>query len=63
MHVTKAYSETSLTSKIVLFAKIVNDFPNIFVKSSILDVRLGSTKVLNKKMNVFFDEDFLSTLK
>ena len=63
MHVTKAYSEPSLTSKIVLFAKIVNDFPNIFVKSSILDVRLGSTKVLNKKMNVFFDEDFLSTLK
>ena len=63
MHVTKTYSEPSLTSKIVLFAKIVNDFSNIFVKSSILDVRLGSTKVLNKKMNVFFDEDFLSTLK
>ena len=28
---------------------------SIFAKGSILDVRLGSTNVLSKKMNVFFD--------
>ena len=30
---------------------------SIFLKGSILDVRLGSTNVLSKKMNVFFNEE------
>ena len=51
MQVTKAYSELSRASKIELFAKIVHSFYqlSIFAKGPILDVRLGSTNVLNKK--------------
>ena len=38
------YSEPSSTSKMMLFAKIVNDFQTltIFAKSSILFLQLGS---------------------
>ena len=59
MEVTKAYSKLSRTSKIELFAKMVNGYYSFstFAKDSILDVRLGSTNVLNKKMNVFFGEE------
>ena len=40
----EVYSEPSRTSKVVLFAKIVNGFHllTIFAKGSILDVRMGS---------------------
>ena len=41
---SEAYSEPCETSKMDFFAKIINDFqpPNIFGKSSILDVWQGS---------------------
>ena len=43
-HTAKAYLEPSQTSKIELFVEMVNGFEplTIFVKSSILDVCLGS---------------------
>ena len=41
---SEAHSEPGQTSKMQCFAKIVNDFLSLttFVKSSILDIRLGS---------------------
>ena len=40
---TEAYSEPSQTSKMELFARIIKGFQllTIFIKSSILDIRLG----------------------
>ena len=49
LKILEAYSETSQTSEIVLFAKIVNGYKSLTIstKSFILDVRLGSEKSLH----------------
>ena len=43
-NMSEAHSEPGQTSKMECFAKIVNNFLSLttFVKSSILDIRLGS---------------------
>ena len=68
----EAYSETSGTSTMEFFAKIVNGFQllTIFAKSSLLDVRLGSEyasdsyyfELINKSEIYFADWNILCML-
>ena len=50
-HITDAYSESSQTSKMELFAKKINGFQpvTIFAKNSTLDARLGSEYASTKQ--------------